>query len=320
MLNCRESADTGVAKRASDPKRFARPIIPFRNARTAFRAFLLAANLEADEEVLLPAYIGWSSNEGSGVFDPVLEIGVRYRFYRVARNLAIDLADLREKVVTGRPKVLLLIHYFGYPDRALCEIAEYARQNGILVVEDEAHALYSDWVGGVCGRFGDVAVMSLHKMLPFESGGMLVLNNAAGSELCERLYASSLQEPTAHLPLDYDLAGIAEARRSNAATLSALLQSLHGKVDLLHPVLPDGVVPQSLPVIINTASRDKVYFDMNNSGFGVVSLYHTLITAIDRSEFPDSYWLAQRILNLPVHQDIMPGQLEALVGHLEKSV
>jgi dTDP-4-amino-4,6-dideoxygalactose transaminase len=307
-----------ITKRASDLNMFARPAIPFLNARTALKAFLLGLGFSSDDEVLLPAYVGWSKNEGSGVFDPIQEVGVKFRFYRLMRDLAIDLDDLRVRITAGRPRLLLVIHYFGYPDPGLAEAVAYARASGMLVLEDEAHALYSDWVSGICGRLGDAAIMSLHKMLPFKSGGLLVLNSSLGVGTMDVLKHSPLRKPLEQSPLDYDLVGISEVRRCNAVRLLELLQPLRGRAHPLHRLLPDGVVPQTLPVVITGKSRDELYFRLNESGYGVVSLYHTLIKPIQKSEFPDSYWLAQRILNLPVHQDVSSGALEALVTQLDR--
>jgi dTDP-4-amino-4,6-dideoxygalactose transaminase len=94
------------------------------------------------------------------------------------------------------------------------------------------------------------------------------------------------------------------------------LKQTAGALVPLSPELPLGVVPQSFPVVLCEASRDEVYQQMNDTGFGVVSLYHTLINAISPDAFPDSHWLARRILNLPVHQDATPEALEAMVTKL----
>ena len=293
-----------------------RSLIPFANARTAFKALLCGLDFSVNDTILLPAYIGWSKNEGSGVFDPVQETGTRFAFYRVTCNLATDLDDLASKLASFRPRLVVLIHYFGFPDPNLLQAVRVCREHGALILEDEAHALYSDWIGGVCGRFGDAAILSLHKMLPFESGGLLVLNDSFDANTVERLKNSPLRCDLRQSPLDYDLLGISTARRRNADTLLALVSPLAGKVDLLYSRIPAGVVPQTLPVIIASKSRDELYFSMNESGFGVVSLYHTLIDQIQQPEFPVSHWLARRILNLPVHQDIQPGQLAAMIACL----
>ncbi len=309
-----------ISKKASDSAAMRRPLIDFPNARTAFKALLHAMDLSAEDEVLLPAYIGWSKNEGSGVFDPVSEIGVRFRFYRLMRDLSIDLDDLRAQLRTGRPRLVVFIHYFGWPDIHLAEAITLAREQGALVLEDEAHALYSDWISGICGRLGDAAIFSLHKVLPFNTGGWLALNQSLASSISELLRQSAYHEPLPYNPWDYDWHAIAMTRRQHALKWLDLIQPLTGCIDPLYPSLRDGVIPQTLPVIVSRYSRDDLYFQMNEQGFGVVSLYHTLIDEIRADAYPDSQWLAKHIMNLPVHQDIAAGSLEVMAALLRRIV
>lgn len=297
-----------IAKTATLRDHFRRPMVRFESARAAFGAWLRALDLRDDEDVLLPAYIGWSAREGSGVFDPVRASGVRYRFYRMRRDLTIDVDDVSRLVRERPPRAVVLIHYFGWPDPHAAEVAELARDAGAAVLEDEAHALYSDFIGRACGRFGDACIYSLHKMLPFPSGGMIAFNAAAldirpGGEVVAD-------------PFEYDWLAISRARRANAAALLDMIASLAGKVDPLWTDLPAGVVPQTLPVIVREADRDRLYERMNDAGFGVVSLYHTLVDVIRADSFPDAHWLSRHIMNLPVHQDVDPAQLAPMVDRL----
>ena len=308
-----------IEKTAFDTYRYYRPHFKFTNARAAFMALLKSLSFKKNEYILLPAYIGWSSKEGSGVFDPVIESGLPYDFYRISRNMLIDVDDVCEKMLSNRVKLLVLIHFFGYPDPQADCIANFARKQGILVLEDEAHALYSDLVGGICGRLGDFCIYSLHKMLPFKSGGVLVLNNLQ-SDLINRLENQEQNHENDCSLMNYDLIKIAETRRSNALKLADILKELEGKVELLYPSLGDGIVPQTLPVIIKGSLRDTLYFSLNKQGFGVVSLYHSLINQINRDSYSESYWLADHILNLPVHQDVSYEDLFSMICSIKNEL
>jgi dTDP-4-amino-4,6-dideoxygalactose transaminase len=59
---------------------------------------------------------------------------------------------------------------------------------------------------------------------------------------------------------------------------------------------------------------------MNAAGFGVVSLYHTLISQVPPQSFPAAVRVSRRILNLPVHQDISHEALEAMVSELARQL
>ena len=304
-----------IEKRAVNGVGFHRSFFSYNRARDAFRAFLQIAGVTKQMGVLLPAYIGQSPKEGSGVFDPIREINASYSFYRVDRKLNIDIEHLKKQLYEFRPRVVLLIHYFGYPDIKYREVAAIVRNSGAFMVEDEAHAMLSDLVGGVCGREGVASLFSLHKLLPVQSGGILVLN-ASDMDFKKKLLLGECRKEEFGF-YAYDLASIARVRLSNAKLLIEALKPLSAKLDLLRPKLPPGIVPQTLPVIIKNAPRNEVYKLMNEAGFGVVSLYHTMISELPIDLFSDSYLIAERILNLPVHQDTSKEPIAKMVAFLE---
>ncbi len=284
----------------------------------ALRAYLQAKNVGPGSTVLLPAYIGWSAREGSGVLDPIQSLGATAQFYRVTRNLAIDVDDLRRRLNKYAPSVLMLIHYFGWPDDNATEIAAMVAAAGVPLVEDAAHAWLSDAVGGSCGRLGEATIYSTHKLLPCTDGGELIANSTFPPNEFRRAFAAS--DPTRRSPrLDYDVTAIADRRIANANALIALLDDFDG-ASLLHRQIGPGIVPQTLPIVISRGSRDAVYFALNGAGFGGTSLYHTLVADITESDFPDSHWLARRIFNLPVHQDASMGDLVKMVHALAKII
>ena len=84
----------------------------FERGRDAF-AFILNQNFN-NRIILLPAYIGYSTKEGSGVFDPIKYIGINYKFYRFKKNLEIDEGYLIELINKNPNSILLLIHLIFY--------------------------------------------------------------------------------------------------------------------------------------------------------------------------------------------------------------
>jgi len=63
--------------------------------------------------------------------------------------------------------------------------------------------------------------------------------------------------------------------------------------------------------------RDNLYFELNNKGFGVVSLYHTLIKELPEYHHNEIY-LSNHILNLPLHQDTNEDEIGLLVTELKR--
>ena len=306
-----DAAITKVAQR----ERYRRPFRAYPSAREAMGAFLRAVNVRKDQRVLLPAYIGWSAREGSGVFDPVRETEVGFGFYALGDRLEIDLTDLESELAKGDVRLVVLIHYFGRPDPRWEEAVALARRYDALVLEDSAHAMLTDIVAGACGRAGDASFYSLHKLLPIHDGGMLVLNPWAPITLAD----IPGEDLPADAPWTFDLQRIAAIRMRNARLLHDLIANeprLRGELSPLWESFPDHCVLQTYPVMIHRVSRDQLYFSMNEAGYGVVSLYHTMIDQLHVDAYPSSHFVAQRVMNLPVHQDVTEQQLHALVETL----
>lgn len=302
-----------ISKRAADPGANLRRMIPYRSARQAFGAILNALNVGAGR-VLLPSYVGWSAREGSGVFDPIQALKLDYSFYALDERLRIDLDSLRRELERSPVAVLVMIHYFGYVDARYVEAVRIAKEYGVFVLEDEAHAMLSDLAGGICGRLGDACIYSFHKILPVDSGGAAVVNDPAS-----RLAASLAGSDGEALPLgDFDLYRIAHRRRANSLALDKLLRELAPEIQPLFGPPGAGEFPQSYPVMIPNGWRDRIYHEMNAAGFGVVSLYHTLISQIPPGGFPAAAEVSHHILNLPVHQDASEPALESMVRELAR--
>lgn len=241
------------------------------------------------------------------MFDPIQASGVKYRFYKVDRDLYIEMTDLQKQLSKGEEGVLLLIHYFGFIDPHYSQIKELAVKMNYVVVEDYAHALFTFLYGGVARNF-DHAFFSLHKMLPYNSGGMLLSKYPQESE---RVESFNLYE--------YDCYQIAQRRCENYNTLRELMKPLCSAsgIHLLRDTIGNAV-PQTFPILLpDTRSRDRLYFGLNNLGYGVVSLYHELIQEISR-HYDDSHFISNRILNLPVHQDVNISELGLMVQSLKQ--
>jgi dTDP-4-amino-4,6-dideoxygalactose transaminase len=301
-----------VPKLASDATAYRRRALQCESGREAIATFARAAGVTPGDTVLCPAYVGWSPREGSGVLDPLTSLGLTVRFYRMNADLSVDLGDLASCLNDGRPAGVIIIHFFGHVDPSYSEVVRLIRNAGAWCLEDEAHALFTDLVVGASGRLGDASVLSLHKMLPVHGGGALLINPASNLDL-ENLDAPGV---SATMLWDHDLAAIAEQRRRNTADIAEMLIPLAGRVDPLWSAAGNGEILQTYPVIVRDANRDYVYKMMNARGYGVVSLYHTLVDGIQPAEYPLSHALSRSILNLPIHQDLRTQHLADLIAHL----
>jgi dTDP-4-amino-4,6-dideoxygalactose transaminase len=102
-------------------------------------------------------------------------------------RLSIDPARIAE-LVTDRTRAILAVDYLGLPCR-LDEIMALARERGLRVVEDAAHAFGSLSDGRPVGSFGDLTCFSFGpvKMITTLEGGAVVTPDAADVPMLHEL-------------------------------------------------------------------------------------------------------------------------------------
>lgn len=286
-----------IEKTAKEINSYLTPLYFFDCARDALKQVLTQYKQKEEYTLFIPGYIGISPNEGSGIFDPICEVNVPYIFYPVDTKLQVDYIKLEKQLKgTQNKKIVLIVHYFGYTDSNYEKIIKICRDNSAIIIEDAAHALYSDFIDHACGSCGDYVIYSLHKMLPFSKGGMLKVNNVD-----ENLYFKTCSYDKYPI-FDYDLKGIAFRRKNNGRIWNMLLQN-HEGIEILKP-FQENITPQTFPIVIKQYDRNKLYFELNKAGYGAVSLYHTMIEPIKTENLKDAIWLSEHIINMPVHQDV----------------
>ena len=252
---------------------------------------------------MLPAYIGISEKEGSGIFDPIKETGIDYSFYSMSDFLTVDLNNIKSLINNRKKIAVLIVNYFGLNSPNKKEIISFLKLKKIQIIEDNSHGIFSFY--NTLERNFDYTFFSIHKMLPFKNGGVLVsktkLNIAKKSKLEF---------------LRYDIKQIIDKRIKNYLFIHEQLKNInHKSVQVCKIPLYDSV-PQTYPLLLDSeALRDNLYFKMNEKDFGIVSLYHKLIPEIDKS-FKIEHMMSKKILNLPVHQDISQTQLQSMIKFL----
>lgn len=305
----KESKDLGAY---TTPRRFTA------SARAAM-THILQARKEADPRgILLPAYIGLSHVEGSGVFDPIRQTGIDYDFYKVSDRLAPDLADLEARLRTKRYQLAFLIHYFGCPQVDPQAFVRLCHAHGVRVIEDCAHTLLGGLEGMKLGTYGDYAIFSIHKSCTTPDGGFYLDHRG---DLPTTLGNEAWRIPLATLEAfaNTDLAATCVQRRLNYQTVSAWVRRLPG-LELFFGGVPAGAVPLNCPVMVEGGRRAQLYFRLVQDGVMPTALYHRLITQINRSDYPHSHHVADNILNLPTHPDIANADLARYKAILERSV
>jgi dTDP-4-amino-4,6-dideoxygalactose transaminase len=332
----------------------------FHRARNAIYHLFLSLKLAPGETVLVPDY-----HNGNEV-QAIRAAGATVRFYRIGRNLEVDLEHLTQLARTTQARVLFVIHYFGWP-QPVKELLALCEAQGMTLVEDCALSLLSETLGRPLGSFGRYATFCLYKTLPVPNGGVLVANDGGLDGLrrlplepCRvatragrtvdlllewvrgRTFApgaaafavkraagramTSLRVPrvpfgdigfdllsvnVAVAPLsrilldrfDYD-----EVRRRRRRNFQMLRDRLDGRVDLLPPELEDGTCPLIFPLLV--PDKPGAARALQAVGISAMEYWNGGDDDSRGPEHSDAWYLRKHLLELPIHQDITPEQID----------
>jgi len=107
--------------------------------------------------------------------EPFRRHGYKISFYRIDRRGQIDLEELGSSLC-GRHQVLLVTHYFGFP-QPIERLQTLCRDHRVWLLEDCAHAFLGRHNNRLLGSYGDIAIFSLRKTLPLPDGGAVVIGH-----------------------------------------------------------------------------------------------------------------------------------------------
>ena len=288
------------------------------SARAAM-TFILQAHKRMDSRgILLPAYIGLSKIEGSGVFDPIRTSAIDYAFYPVDERLHPDLDALEEQLRSGAFQLVFLVHYFGVPQVDVEQFVALCHRYGVKVIEDCAHTLLGGLEGRRLGSYGDYAIFSIHTSTATPDGGFFLdhggVLDAASLPPAMRIAPATLAEFA-----DTDLEASARRRLCNYEAVQQWVVSLP-QLTPMFDCIPAGAVPLNFPVIVSQGKREQLYFNLIGREILSTALYHTLIAEISVQQFPHSHFVCNNILNLPTHADINQAHLAAYEEALRRAV
>jgi dTDP-4-amino-4,6-dideoxygalactose transaminase len=152
------------------------------NGTVSLRLALLAAGLEAEDEVIIPSYTFFST--ASAV--------VEANAVPVFADIDLDTFNLDPKAVeaalTPRTRAIIPVHFAGQPAE-MKPLLALARKRKLTVIEDAAHAhgaSYLDQPAGSLGHCGSFSFQSSKNMTSGE-GGILTTNDEALAESCRSL-------------------------------------------------------------------------------------------------------------------------------------
>lgn len=142
------------------------------NGTTALEVALQALGIGPGDEVIVPAYTFVATATC------VLTVNAIPIFADIdLSTFNIDLDSVRH-LTSPRTKAIIPVHFGGYPCN-MDEIMAFARESGLYVVEDAAHAHGGSWKGKGLGAIGDLGAFSFQasKNMTSGEGGITITNS-----------------------------------------------------------------------------------------------------------------------------------------------
>jgi len=305
-----------------------------------FSIALILKNLafRSKDEVLLPSYICPT------VLIPFKKQKINYRFYKINEHLKVDIRDLQKKI-TPDVKAVFFINYFGFPqDEDVKTFLKELKQQGLIIIEDLVQSFFSR-----SELIGNYAFNSLRKFMPVD-GSIIISDQELTNDhmvnftkyffyrlggryfkylviklgstrdnffldlfkKAEKYYYTTdtfgFNTYNSYIFSKFDIGQLCSKRISHFNILLCEFE----KYSLFNP-LPDNVTPLSFPIIIE--NRDKVRSQLAKKNI-FCPVHWKLSDEINKKEFEESWYLSEKILSIPVNENIHDADLKYLVQNL----
>jgi len=268
-------------------------------------------------------------------------------------NWNISLQSIK-KVKTPRTKAILVVHYAGYACN-MPAICEYAKKEGLKIVEDCAHAPGASIGGKKIGSWGDIGCFSFfsNKNISTGEGGMVVTNDdEIAKNIClmrsHGMTTLTLDRHKGHA-FTYDVVKLGYNYRITEITAALGLVQLE-KLDVsnkqreeivkyYHVLLKElggiivpftnhigksayHIMPILLPKSIN---RQKVMFFLKQKGIQTSIHYRPVHTfsaykSIVNCSLPLTEEIGKRTITLPLYPNLSYEQIKFIIENLKESL
>ncbi len=268
-----------------------------------------------------------------------------------AKPVFADISDITfnikpehiERCVTPQTKAIIPVHLYGQC-ADMDPIRQLAEKNGLLVIEDAAQAIGSEYKGRPAGSLGDMGCFSFFpakNLGCFGDGGLVTTNSEElytqlkilrvhGSEpkyyhkvLGANFRLDALQAGVVSAKLDF-LEGWTEKRRKNAQIYNKLFKEMTPFVQLPPEVFPRHVYNQYVLRVGNRRDELRAFLQENKIG---CEIYYPVPLHVQEcfkslgyknGDFPESERSAQETLALPISHEVDQRQQEYIVETIQR--
>ena len=314
----------------------------FARARRALYEGVRALGLGEGDAVLVPAY-----HHGSEI-EALHCAGVTLRFYDCDGHLAPDAAAL-DRLLSPDVRALYLTHFLGLPQNS-ARWRAWADEHGLQLIEDAAQGWLGMSRDHPVGGLADLVVFCLYKTYGLPDGGAVwstmppphptdrapsgydhaLLRNASYvaqrsgivAAMRRRIGRDRPYDPQRDFVLGERSAPFVSTPRLLARVVSddtaarrlanyrVLERELGPQMPPEFGVAPDGASPFGFPV----ESRDKrvLLARLAESGIVALNFWATPHPLLDQKASPRASSLRERVVVVPVHQELRTGDLERI--------
>jgi perosamine synthetase len=319
-----------------------RHAIAVNNGTSALVGALQAAELRAGDEVVTSPFTF------AATLNAILEAGATARFADIdPQTFNID-ADRLAAAITDRTRLLMPVHLYGQP-ASMNTISALASDQGLLIVEDAAHAHGASVAGRKVGSFG-IGCFSLYatKNVSTGEGGVittddderadrlrLLRNQGMGArhqyEIAGHNYRLTDLQAALAIPQLERLEASTARRRAHAARLSA---GLVGVAGIVAPVVAVGRthVFHQYTIRVTAAARldrDALAGRLRARGVGTGIYYPRVVfdygcyrdhPGVVVSEVPQAFRASREVLSLPVHPHLTESDIDRIIEEVRAAL
>jgi dTDP-4-amino-4,6-dideoxygalactose transaminase len=154
------------------------------NATAALELTAQMCLFKDDDEIIAPSHTFTSS-----VY-PFVKKGAKVVWADIDLDTRVVTLETIKKCITSKTKAIVVVHLYGFIIPDIQKIADFTKENNILLIEDVAQAMGTSIDGKKAGTFGDFGIFSFHShknITTLGEGGMLTVKEKKYADIIPML-------------------------------------------------------------------------------------------------------------------------------------
>ncbi len=318
-------------------------VITCGNGTDALQISLMALNLEAGDEIIMPAFSYAAAAEAAAL------LKLKPVFVDVSPGtFNLDVSKI-EKAITSRSRTILPVHLFGQ-SADMEEILLLAKQYNLTVIEDNAQAIGGEYIfadgskqkTAALGNIGITSFFPSKNLGCFGDGGAIFTKDDALAERMDMIANHGQSEKYLH-----EIIGVNSRLDSiQASILNIKLQYLNNYIqarqqaaayyDKAFSGIPEIAIPSRSPnathvfhqytLKVENGKRQELQGYLQTKGIPTMIYYPKPVhlqpayryLGYKKGDFPVSESLCEKVLSLPMHTELTADQLEYICGSVKE--